>query len=194
MKFKEWFDKEVVSEIRFSLEPLVKRKKALAFLVLLVVVALFLGRYNKALVFIPLLTVIASLSMIYNIFFRLTLGFELILLATVLCSVAYGPVVGAVVGMVSLFCAEFISTKLTYNTFVGIIAIAIIGVISSFHLVENITTWGIAMVVLYDIIIVPGYIITGSSPVSSFIYLVTHIPFNIWIFYYVAPKVFELML
>lgn len=194
MSLLEWFDKEVWQEIEIALKPLAERKKALAFLALLLVVALVLGKHNKALLFIPGLTILASLSMFYNLFIRLSLGFEFIMLATVLCSVVYGPVVGVVVGLVSLFFAEFISTKLSYNTFVSFIGIAIIGFIASFYKGDNITMWGISMVVLYDAIIIPGYLMTGSHPVKSFIYVVTHIPWNIWVFSVIAPRVLEAML
>jgi len=194
MNFLEWFDKEVWSEIKIAFKPLAKRKKALAFLAFLVLVALVLGRYNKALLFIPGLTILASLSMIYNLFIRISLGFEFIMLATVLCSVVYGPIAGVCVGITSLFFAEFISTKLTYNTFVSFIGIAIVGFVASFYTGGNITMWGIAMTVLYDVIIIPGYLMTGSNPIKCFIYVVTHIPFNIWVFFVIAPRLLEAML
>ena len=194
MDLREWFDREVWSEVKITFKPLVEKKKALAFLVLLLVVALVLGRYIKALLFICVLTIVASLSMVYNLVIRLSLGFEFIMLATVLCSVAYGPIVGVAVGLVSLFFAEFISTKLTYNTFVSFIGITIIGFIASFNGGGNITMWGIFMTVLYDLIIIPGYLITGSHPIKCFIFVVTHIPWNIWVFSVLAPRVLESML
>lgn len=194
MNFLEWFDKEVWSEIKIAFKPLAKRKKALAFLAFLVLVALALGRYNKALLFIPGLTILASLSMIYNLFFRISLGFEFIMLATVLCSVVYGPVVGVCVGLVSLFFAEFISTKLTYNTFVSFIGIAIVGFVASFYTGGNIAMWGIFMTILYDVIIIPGYLLTGSNPIKCFIYVITHIPWNVWVFSVIAPRLLEAML
>lgn len=193
MNFVEWFDKEIWAEIKIAFEPLAKRKKALLFLIFLVLIAFFLGRYNNAFVFIPGLVILASLSMVYNLFIRISLGFEFVMLATVLCSVVYGPVVGIIVGLVSLFFAEFISTKMAYNTFISFIGIAIIGFVASFSSADNITIWGIVMTVLYDIIILPLYVITGSNPMRSFIYLFTHVPWNIWVFSVLAPRLLEAM-
>ena len=194
MSFSEWFNREIWGEVKIAFKPLAERKSALVFLAVLFVVAFFLGRYNKALLFIPGLTILASLSMIYNLFVRLSLGVEFIMMATVLCSVVYGPFVGIGVGLVSLFFAEFISTKLTYNTFVSFIGISIIGFVASFNSGDNITMWGIFMTVLYDILIIPGYLMTGSHPIKCFIYVATHIPFNIWVFSVIAPRVLGAMM
>lgn len=194
MNLFEWFDKEVWREIKIALQPLAKRKKALVFLLILVFMTFFLGQINKAFLFIPGLMILGSLSMIYNLFIRISLGVEFILLATVLCAVAYGPIVGVFVGIVTLFFAEFISGKMTYNTFVSFIGIIIVAVIAAFSGGGNITTLGIIMVVLYDVIIIPLYLLTGSNPVSSFFFVVTHIPWNIWVFSVIAPRLLEAMI
>ena len=66
MDFLEWFNKEVLDEVKIAFKPLAKRKKAIIFLICLFFVAVILGRYNKALVIIPLLVILGSLSMIYK--------------------------------------------------------------------------------------------------------------------------------
>lgn len=193
MDLFEWFKKEFLREWKYYVDSLVKRKKVLIMLGVLFVIGFFLGSYDKALLIIPMLTILASFSMIYNLFIRVSLGVELVMMATVLCALVYGPVVGIVVGVVSLFFAEVISTKLSYNTFISFIGIAIVGFVASLYSGSNIAMWGIAMTILYDIIIIPIYLLTGSNPTSSFIYVVTHIPWNVWVFLFIAPRIYQVM-
>lgn len=193
MSWYDWFEKEILNEFKIALQPILEKKKILVFLLFLTIAAFILGQVNKTLLFISVLTIVASFSMIYNLFIRISLGFELIMLATVLCSIVYGPVVGMAVGLTSLLFAEIISTKLSYNTFISFIGIIIIGFIASFFLIDNITIWGILMTIIYDLIIIPGYLLTGSNPFNSFIYVATHIPWNIWIFAKIAPMLLKAM-
>lgn len=194
MDILEWFKKEFLREWKYYVDSLVKRKKVLIMLGVLFVIGFFLGSYDKALLIIPMLTILASFSMIYNLFIRVSLGVELVIMATVLCALVYGPVVGIVVGVVSLFFAEVISTKLSYNTFISFIGIVIVGFVASLYSGSNIAMWGIAMTILYDIIIIPIYLLTGSNPTSSFIYVVTHIPWNVWVFLFIAPRIYQVMI
>ncbi len=187
IKFENWLKTNVIPEFKIALDPILARKRLIIACIIILVIGLLLGRIHKALLFVPLLIVIASFSMVYNLIIRFSFGFELIMLATVLCSVAYGPVVGVLVGFVSLFFAEIISSKMSYNTFISFIGIAVVAIVASSFSGDNISTWGIMMTFLYDIIIVPLYLLSGSNPISSIIYVVTHIPFNVWVFYRIAP-------
>ncbi|MBS1266988.1 MAG: hypothetical protein MAG795_00958 [Candidatus Woesearchaeota archaeon] len=192
-KIKDWLKNNVFPEFKIALKPLIAKKKIIIASIIILIFGLLLGRINKALLFVPLLIILASFSMIYNLLIRLSLGFELIMLSTVLCSAAYGPVVGLIVGNISLFFAEILSSKMSYNTFISFIGISIVAVVGAGYSGEGITSWGIMMTILYDLIIIPLYLISGSNPISSIIYVVTHIPFNIWVFYRVAPWLFKIM-
>ncbi|MFH1398561.1 MAG: hypothetical protein ABIG95_00435 [Candidatus Woesearchaeota archaeon] len=184
---------ELFAEIGIAVAPLKKRRGYVVLVLFLFLLFSLFGRTHKMLFFVPVLMIFASFSMFYNWFFRLSLGVELITLATVLCAVVYGPVTGAMVGFFSLLFAEIISTKLAYNTIISLAAVVVVGVVASAHLIENISVWGIAMTLLYDTMIIPLYVVTGSSPVKSFIYLVTHILWNGWVFTFVAPRLLEAM-
>ena len=190
----ETLDKEVVQEIKIALEPLVKRKKLFIILAVVALIALLVSSVNKDLFFVFLLVLLGSVSMIYNLWLRISLGIELVMLATVLCAVVYGPVVGVLVGFFTLLFAEIISTMISYNTFISFIGVVIVGVVASTYSGDNITSWGIAMTILYDLIIIPGYLITGSDPFRSFVYVVTHILWNIWVFSVVAPSLLQAMI
>jgi len=193
MNILKWLKKEFSREWNYYVDSLVKRKRALIILGVLFIIGFFLGSYDKALLIIPLLTILASFSMFYNLFIRVSLGVELVMLATVLCAVVYGPVVGVIVGVISLLFAEVISTKLSYNTFISFIGITIVGFVASLYTGSNIAMWGIAMTIFYDIIIIPIYLLTGSNPTTSFIYVATHIPWNVWVFLFIAPRIYQIM-
>ncbi len=182
-----------LSELEKRFPDLGPAKRKLKIIFLTLAILLILGFFSKDILIVSLLTIAASFSMIYNLFIRVSLGVELVLFATVLCSVAYGYKVGIPVGLVSLFSAEIISMKMSYNTFISFIGIAVVGFAASFGNM-HITTWGILMTILYDLIIIPGYLMTGSNPAKSFIFVATHIPWNIWVFSAFAPRILEIMI
>lgn len=69
------------------------------FFVLLLLLAF--GVVLKNVIIIAVLTAIASISTYYKHYIKFTVGFELVTFATVLTTVAYGPLIGAAVGLVS---------------------------------------------------------------------------------------------
>ena len=171
------------------------RKKPLLVLgaVLGLIVVVLLLTVMKALVFIVLLVVLGSVSMIYNRFVKLSLGVEFVMLATVLSAITYGPVVGMLVGALTLFLAEFVAWDINYHIFVSIIGIVIVGLVAYFLRGLPLVVLGLGMVVLYNAIIMPLYLMMGSSPVKCAIFTVTHFLWNAWVFSAVAPFIHRFM-
>ena len=117
------------------------------------------------------------------------------MLGLVITSIAFGRLPGLVVGLVGLFAAEVLSERFTYSTFVSFIGIAVVGLTAPnvFHQTNSITATGIIMTVIYDAVIIPGYLLLGSNVGRSALFVVTHIIFNIWVFSFIAPMLFKLL-
>lgn len=170
-------------------------EKAYTIIICLLVVfalILFVRHILDIIVIIALIT-LGAISMIYQRVVRYSIGIELCIFATVISAVAYGSIIGAIVGFVSLFLAEVLSLRIAPNTFIGLAAISLIGLITPLFWPADIFWLGMGMTILYDAAIIPGYILTGSSPVSSGIFLVTHLMFNYWVFANIAPVVVKLI-
>lgn len=174
-----------------SLWELALQKKTITFFILLgLIVLIFFGSYVKALFLMLLFIVIGTFSMFYNKIIKLSLGIEFIMLGLVLSGFLYGPVAAIFVGFASLFLAEVITERFTYSTFVSFIGIFTIGFLTQYLTDMGITAAGILLTIIYDAIIIPGYLLLGSEPWRCMLFLVTHIIFNVWVFFTLAPPIY----
>ncbi len=149
----------------------------------------FFWAYVKALFVMAAFIALGAASMAYNRWVKLSLGVELVTLGMVITSLAFGRAAGLFVGVVGLFLAEVLYERFTYSTFVSFIGIAVIAIIApAVHSrTGDITATGILLAIVYDAVIIPGYLLLGSSLGRSALFIVTHIAFNIWVFTFVAP-------
>lgn len=152
----------------------------------------FFSSFVKMILVMAVFMLLGVLSLIYNRWIKTSLGVELIMLGTVISAVEYGFFSGIVVGFVALFFAEILTDRLTYSTFVSFLGIAAVSLAAPL-LDVGITWTGIAMTLLYDAIITPGYLIMGSSPWRTLTFVATHILFNAWIFVFIAPFAVEVI-
>ncbi|MBI2143407.1 hypothetical protein HYU20_03650 [Candidatus Woesearchaeota archaeon] len=174
---------------------LVEKKLIVVMAVAAAVLLFFFWAYVKLLAVMAFFIAIAAVSMIYNRWVKLSVGVEFVMLGLVITSIAFGRLPGLIVGVVGLFLAEVISERFTYSTFVSFIGVAVVAVISPtvFGWVDSITAAGILLTVIYDAIIIPGYLLLGSNIGRSAFFVVTHIIFNIWVFSFIAPMVFRVL-
>ena len=181
----------ITSFIRFLIE-----KKLIVLLAIAAAVLLFFfWAYVKLLAVMAFFIALGAFSMVYNRWIKVSVGVELVMLGLVITSIAFGRLPGLIVGMVGLFLAEVISERFTYSTFVSFIGTAVIAVIAPniFHQTNSITSAGVILTVIYDAIIIPGYLLLGSNPGRSAFFVVTHIIFNIWAFSFIAPMMFRIL-
>ena len=166
-----------------------ERRLAVLFVIAAAVLLFFFLGYVKTLSIIAFFIVLGAVSMIYNRWLKLSLGVEFIMLGVVITSVVSGRLPGLVVGIIGLFLAELISERFTYSTFVSFIGIAVVALIAPnvIHQTNSITSTGIILTVVYDAVIIPGYLLLGSSIGRSALFVVTHIAFNVWAFSFLAP-------
>jgi hypothetical protein len=180
------------SFMRFLLE---KRIAVLLILVGIFLLILF-WRYIQMAVVMGLFIALAAVSMLYNRWVKISIGVEFVLLGLVITTIIYGTVPGIFVGIVGLFLAEILSERFTYSTFVSFIGIVVVALATNtiYGLTNNhITMTGILLTLLYNAIIIPGYLLLGSSVGRSMLFAVTHIIFNIWVFSFLAPLIIRIL-
>ncbi|MBI2133707.1 hypothetical protein HYU11_03425 [Candidatus Woesearchaeota archaeon] len=169
-----------------------KRTPLFAAIILLLAV-FFLFSFLKQLFLIAFFIALGSASLFYNRFIKTSIGFELITLGVVVIGRLYGPFPAMVVGFFSLLFAELFAGSLQHKTIVSFAGIVTIGFLTQYFSAASITTEGIILVIIYNAIIIPGYILLGSSPLRSGLFLVTHLVFSFWLFSSVAPVVYRFL-
>lgn len=182
----------ITSFVRFIIE----KKLMMLFALAAVALLFFFWSYIKMFLVMGAFIAIAAFSMLYNKWIKVSIGVEFVMLGLVITSIAFGRLPGLVVGMVGLFLAEIISERFTYSTFVSFVGIAVVAAIAPnvFQWMNgSITAAGIILTLIYDAIIIPGYLMLGSDIGRSGFFLVTHIIFNIWVFSFIAPLVFRIL-
>ncbi len=179
------------SFVRFLFE----RRLAVLFVIAAAVLLFFFWGYVKTLAMMAFFIVLGAVSMVYNRWLKLSLGIEFIMLGLVITSIVSGRLPGLVVGILGLFLAEVIAERFTYSTFVSFIGLVVVALIAPivFDQTNSITSAGIILTVVYDAIIIPGYLLLGSSIGRSALFVVTHIAFNVWAFSFLAPAFFRVL-
>ena len=184
------YDRGRIKRWAKSQVPIIWKKRYFFFGLVAIAVSLyFFHSLIKMLFVMAAFILFGTLSLMYNRWVRVSLGVELIMMGTVITTVAYGVFPGMVVGFTSLFFAEVLTSRFTYSTFVSFAGLFVVVVVAS-RLEFGIMLTGMLMTLLYDAIIAPGYVIMGSSPWRTAIFVVTHLLFNFWMFAVVAPRVF----
>ncbi len=185
--------KEVKAWAKSRIPLLWEMRVAVVLAIATFVILLLFRSFVEMLVVMAFFIFLGVMSMMYNRWVKVSLGFELIMLGTVITGLVYGRVPALVVGAVALFFSEVITDRFTYSTFVSFIGISAVAM--AVPLVAGISVaWaGIWMTLLYDAIIGPGYVLMGSSPWRTLLFVVTHIMFNIWVFAFIAPFVFRIV-
>ena len=120
------------------------------------VIALWLyfivGHSLKGVMLVGTLGLIASYSTVYRRVLRIPGSIELVTLGTVLTAVAYGPIAGALFGIITTITSEIISSEVNAFTPLYTFGRGVIGVAAFYLASLNIVTLGIAMVLLFNII------------------------------------------
>ncbi len=150
--------------------------------------------YIRALFFIIFFILAGAFSMWYHVYIKWSLGMELVFSGTILCSIAYGPLAGAMVGFLGLFLGKLLTMKLAPITFLSLIAITIVGIIAHFMFTGNVSVTGITLLLAYNIILLPLYYMMGGNPIRLVAFSATHLLFNWWMLSKVAPILIKLMM
>jgi len=142
--------------------------------------------------FIPLiiiltLAVLASYSTSYKRVLRVPPALELVTFTTVIVSIAYGPVIGAIYGAVVTFTAEIMTNALDVFILSFVPGRAAVGYSAGFLFVlfdQNILITGVVASLLYNVAVQPMYILMADVAMraKSAFFIFLNIGFNFIIF------------
>tara|TARA_Y100000034_G_scaffold106593_1_gene135425 strand:- start:183 stop:743 length:561 start_codon:yes stop_codon:yes gene_type:complete len=167
-----------------------------SFLAICLAITFFILSFNyiRALFFIIFFILIGAFSMWYHVYIKWTLGMELVFSGTVLCSIAYGPLAGAIVGFFGLFLGKLLTMRISPITLLSLIGIIIVGIVAHFIFTGNVSVTGITLLLAYNIILLPLYYMMGGNPIRILTFSATHLLFNWWMLSNVAPMLLKLMM
>ncbi len=139
----------------------------------------------KGVIVMSVLAVIASYSTIYKRVIRIPSAIELVTLGTVVVSISYGPLPGAVFGIVTTIASEIISSAVDMFTLVYAFARGVIGVVAFYLSGMNIVLLGLLMTLLFNGICQPIYLLPGDieTKIKAFYFFVMSIAFNLLAFF-----------
>ncbi|AJF61169.1 TPA: hypothetical protein HA239_05065 [Candidatus Woesearchaeota archaeon] len=171
------------------------RKKFLVSILLVLLGVLTVIKFER-IFFTAVLIGLGVVSLAYIRFFRYAhyVGIELCMMATVLISLAYGSAAGAVAGFATITGALVLSGYFKPSYIVSVIALPMVGLIVPFFSALNLWQLGVLMTVLYDLFVLPLYIMMGSKIESSAVFFITHVLFNYWVFTTIAPFFYTLII
>ncbi len=138
-----------------------RNKLKVALIAALLALLIFFGRIVIPALVIIALGVIASFSTSYKRFIRVPPAVELVTFTTVMVSLAYGPVVGAVYGAIVTFTAEVMTNALDIFIISFFPSRAVIALTAGFFFNQfngNILLTGVASSILYNLIAQPFYL------------------------------------
>jgi hypothetical protein len=149
--------------------------------------------------FIIGLTVLGSVSTFYKIRVKLSLGVELCTLATVLCGIAYGPVVGMIVGIVSCTLSCVLPQMVDATDIFYIGSFGLIGFLApllylGFHL--PLILIAMIAVIIQIVISEPLRLMSGSVELQmmAWLFIISSLAWNFLIFSWFGGPLLSLML
>lgn len=173
---------ELVKNIRRTLKP-----KTAILLILAVAILAFFGKNLKDIILVAVLGIAASYSTIYKRTIRVPSAVELVTLGTVITGVAYGPVVGALFGIITTFASEIISSGIDMFTLFYATSRGLSGALSQFlvgTLNVNIVLMGMIALLIFHAISDAIYILSGDveAKLKVVYFLVVNTLFNFLMF------------
>lgn len=152
-----------------------------------VAILAFFGRNLKDILFVSVFAVAASFSTIYKRTIRVPSAVELVTLGTVVTGVAYGPLVGALFGIVTTIASEIISSGVDVNTLFYVVSRGLAGGFAQAMVVSlgwGIVTAGMAALVIFHVVSDFIYVVSGGvEAVPKVLYfIVVNTIFNLIMF------------
>jgi hypothetical protein len=142
----------------------------------------------KGVVMVSVLALIASYSTIYKRVVKIPSAIEFVTLGTVTTAIAYGPVAGALFGVITTLSSEIISAGIDVFTIIYMFARGVIGVAAFYMQGTNIVMLGVLMALLFNIICQPIYQLPGDieTKIKGAYYFVISILFNFLAFFFLG--------
>jgi hypothetical protein len=175
------------------------KSRAHAIMLAIILISIFIiinliSDVVKDVLIISFLMLIGGISKIYQRFFKVQLGIEFIMLATVISGYVYGPFVGAIVGFFTFALATYFSGFFSHTLVISFIMITLVGAAAALFSNTSIKTAGITLTLIYNLLFIPIYIGWFRGRVTRiFMFSITHILWNVWVFSTIAPFIMTLI-
>ncbi len=156
--------------------------------ILVILIMLVLGLSLVDFFIIAVLGVLASYSTIYKRYIRVPSSVELVTLGTFVTAIAYGPLIGALFGIITTLTSELISAAFDMNTLFYMVSRAIAAVVVYFLYASGAglgVVWlGLIMLFVFNLISMPIYLLGGDPEIriKALYFIVTNTVWNIIIF------------
>jgi hypothetical protein len=148
----------------------------------------------KHVVVISFLILLGGISKIYQRYFKVQIGIEFIMLATVVSGYVYGAFVGGIVGLFTFSLATYFSGRFSHHLVISFVLMTLVGIASSFFTNVSVTAAGIILTLIYNLILIPIYIGFFSGRFTRiFLFSATHIFWNLWVFTALAPYLVNIL-
>ncbi len=160
-------------------------KNIVFYPVLIAAAMILLGIFFRPLLVTAGFTAAAVISRMYQKHLRLQLGIDLAVFGTVLCAVLFGPLMGALVGLLAYPISIVYTHEEARYLPVALLGIAVVAVIAGTANLSpaHIVLWGVGLTVLYDVLTGGIYYCVYRAPlIGGIIFSVTHIWFNYIVF------------
>ncbi|MBI2175802.1 hypothetical protein HYU40_00445 [Candidatus Woesearchaeota archaeon] len=183
---------EFVKNFRKSLTP-----KTIFIMLAVLLVMLLFGRHVKDILLVGALGFAASYSTIYKRTFRFPSAVELVTFGTVITGAAYGPLVGALFGVITTVASEIISSGVDVNTMFYAISRGISGGVAQLLIVNfgvGVVVTGMIALVIFHVVSDAIYLTAGGiEAVPKIIYFViVNTLFNLLVFAFLGGPLLSL--
>ena len=116
------------------------------------IISLFFGSYVKTFLFITIFVIVATASKLIQEFFPFVVGFDLVLFVTVLSTMHYGWVVGALVGCTSSFVGSMYRIRQQMDTaIIPLIGYVLVALIIPHILFLDLFILGVTSAIIYAV-------------------------------------------
>ncbi len=156
----------------------------------------FLGVFFRPFLVVSCFSVLAVVSRMYQRHIRFPLGIELGVFGTVICAVLYGPIMGAIVGLVA-YPVSIVYTKEEARylpvALLGICVAAFAGGAAGLGS-WSIVALGVGVTVLYDVLTGGLYYLVYRAPLfGGVVFGISHVWFNYVVFSWLGEWVLNIL-
>lgn len=183
---KGFYDIESATKtIRSQIPHDLLRKNVIGYPTIAAVSILIFGIFFRPVLVTGVFAAIAVVSRMYQKHIRLQLGVDLAVFGTVICGALFGPIYGALVGVLAYPISIVYTKEEARYLPVAMAGIALVGVIAGCVNIAppEIVMWGVGLTALYDILTSGLYYYIYRAPIiGGIVFSATHIAFNYFVF------------
>ncbi|MBN2367531.1 hypothetical protein JXC34_00805 [Candidatus Woesearchaeota archaeon] len=154
------------------------KKRQRLIIISIIVLLLFLA-YSKFFIIVIFIS-LAGISKIYHRFFKSSIGIDLVFFTGIMASLVYSPVLGLIVSWAGLIIADTLGSRFTHTSVMTLFGLTIVALLSKFFALLPIVTAAIMLTIIFEVLMVLLYhFVIGSSPQRIFLFISTHLCFNL---------------